>query len=148
MLGVDRDFGPLVESERGGAFVRPEAEQGSGGDDVPPACAAPRDPFDLPQLFQRVDADVRVGADADPDPALAKLLDRREAAAQVRLGGWAEASPRSRFRDEIELVVVRVRRVDDGRSRPEAAGVREELDRAHAVLREALVDLARLLVRV
>ncbi len=38
--------------------------------------------------------------------------------------------------------------MDDRRARAEAAAVREQLDRAHAVLREALLDLAWLLVRV
>ncbi len=39
-------------------------------------------------------------------------------------------------------------RVDDRRSGAEAAGVGEQLERAEAVLGEALLDLARLLVRV
>ena len=38
--------------------------------------------------------------------------------------------------------------MDDGRPRAEAAGAGQELDRADAVLLEALVDFARLLVRV
>ena len=43
---------------------------------------------------------------------------------------------------------VGMRRVHDGRPRAEAAFSREQLDRAQAVLGEALVDLARLLVGV
>ena len=41
-----------------------------------------------------------------------------------------------------------MRRVDDRRARAEAAARVEQLDRPHAVLREALLDLARLLVGV
>ena len=41
-----------------------------------------------------------------------------------------------------------VRRVHDRRVRTEAARLVEQLDRTHGVLREALLDLARLLVRV
>src|SRR5688500_14921982 len=41
-----------------------------------------------------------------------------------------------------------MRRVDHRRARAEAAGAAEELDRPHAVLGEALVHLARLLVRM
>ena len=44
--------------------------------------------------------------------------------------------------------VVSVRAVDDRRLRPEAAGSRQELDRADAVLGEAFLDLLGLLVRV
>ena len=43
---------------------------------------------------------------------------------------------------------VGVRGVDDGRARAEAARAGEQLDRADAVLGEALLDLARLLVGV
>ena len=50
--------------------------------------------------------------------------------------------------EEVELVRIRVRGVDDGRPRAEAAGPGEQLDRPHAVLGEALLDLARLLVGV
>ena len=39
-------------------------------------------------------------------------------------------------------------RVDDGRARAEAAGAGEQLDRADAVLEQALLDLARLLAGV
>ena len=51
-------------------------------------------------------------------------------------------------REEIELGAVGVRRCDDRRSLTEAARAREELDRPAAVLREALLDLLRLLVGV
>src|SRR5437667_197357 len=41
-----------------------------------------------------------------------------------------------------------MRRMDDRRVRPEAAGLREQLDWTQAVLGDALLDLARLLVGV
>ena len=50
--------------------------------------------------------------------------------------------------EEVELALVGVRGVDDRRPRPEAAGLGQELDRPEAVLGEAFLDLARLLVGV
>ena len=75
-------------------------------------------------------------------------LHGQEAVAEVRLGRGAGADPGSRFGQEVELPIVRMRRMDDRRARAEAAGLGEELDRPHAVLFDALVDLARLLVGV
>jgi hypothetical protein len=49
---------------------------------------------------------------------------------------------------EVEFVVVGMRRVHDRRSRPEASRLREQLDGPQSVLGETLVDLARLLVGV
>jgi CDP-diacylglycerol--glycerol-3-phosphate 3-phosphatidyltransferase len=49
---------------------------------------------------------------------------------------------------EVELSVVCVGGVDDGRTGSEAASAREQLDRAEPVLLEALLDLTRLLVGV
>src|SRR5205823_2759785 len=71
-----------------------------------------------------------------------------EAVAEIGLGRRAYADPRSRFGEEVELASVGVGRVDDGRVRAETAGLREQLDRAQAVLGQALLDLARLLVGV
>ena len=50
--------------------------------------------------------------------------------------------------EQVELGAVRVRRVNDGRQVAETAGARQQLDRAAAVLGEALLDLARLLARM
>src|SRR5581483_3321485 len=82
------------------------------------------------------------------DATVQDALDGQEAVAEVRLGRRACADARAGLREQIELVSVRVRRMDDGRARPEAAALGEQLDRAHAVLRGALVDLTRLLVGV
>ena len=49
---------------------------------------------------------------------------------------------------EVELAVVGVGRMDDGGSWAQAACTPEKLDRPDAVLLDALVDLARLLVGV
>ena len=59
-----------------------------------------------------------------------------------------DADDRSRRGEEVELGTVRVGRVHDRRALGEAARAREELDRAAAVLGEALLDLLRLLVGV
>src|SRR2546430_2181510 len=91
MLEVDRDLTPRFQPEACSALVGAEAEQRVRRDDVAPAGAAPRDALQLAQLLERVNADVRVGADADPDPALAQLLHRREAVAKVGLGRLPEA---------------------------------------------------------
>ena len=148
MLEVDLHVGPFVEPERRRTFVRAEAEQGVRGDHVAAKRPAPGDPLELSELLERIDADVRVGADAEADAAFADALDGEEAVAEVRLGREAGADPGAGLGEEVELAVVRVRGVDDRRARPEAAGLGEELDRPDAVLLDALVDLAWLLVGV
>src|SRR6266699_1849713 len=67
MCEVDRDLAPRFEPEGCRAFVGAEAEQRVRRDDVAAAGAPPGDAFQLAQLLERVDADVRVGADADAD---------------------------------------------------------------------------------
>ena len=81
-------------------------------------------------------------------PRSSEAVHRRVAVAEVGLRRRAETDARSGLGDEVELAVVGVRSVDDGRSRPEAARLRQQLDRPQTVLREALVDLAGLLARV
>ena len=71
-----------------------------------------------------------------------------EAVAEVRLGRGACADRRPAVPEQIELRSVRVRRMHDRGVLAEAAAVGEELDRAHAVLGEGLLELTRLLVRV
>jgi len=95
--------------------------------------AAPRDALQLAQLLERVDPDIRVGADADPDPTLAQLLHRREAVAEVGLGCQAQADSCAGIGDQIQLESVCVGGVHDGRSGPEAATVGQQLDRPQAL---------------
>ena len=113
-----------------------------------PPGLAPCDPLELAELLEWVDPHVRVRPDAERDRAVEDLGDAQESVAEIGLGRRAGADARSGGREEIELVVVRMRGVDDGRPLAEAARVGEELDRAAAVLLEALLDLARLLVGV
>src|SRR5919199_3245661 len=148
MVEVDADVRPALEPERARALVGAVAEQPLRREHVPLPALAARDPLELAELLERVDPHVRVRADTDADPALADPLDGREAVAEVRLGGRADADPRTGFGDEVELAVGRVRRVDDRREGRQAPRAREELDRPDAVLGEALLDLARLLVGV
>ena len=75
-------------------------------------------------------------------------LDRQEAVAEIRLRRRAGAHASAGRGEQVELVAVRVRRVDDGRARAEAAAGVEQLDRPQPVLGETLLDLARLLVGV
>ena len=79
------------------------------------------------------------------------MLDARggqEAVREIGLGGRAGADRGARLREQVELRAVGLRRVHDRRMRAEAAGTGEQLDRPAAVLGEALLDLARLLVGV
>src|SRR6266487_103156 len=125
VLEVDLDFVPRLETERRCALVGAEAEQRVDRDDVATTGAPARDSFELSQLFERVDPDVRVGADADADSAVAELSDRCEAVAEVRLRRRADADSGTGFGDQIELVRIRVGGVDDcrpGRSEERRVG--------------------------
>src|SRR5918911_3778770 len=116
MVEVDLDLVPLLEAERAGALVRAEAEQRLGGDDVAPATLPACDALELAELLQGIDADVRVGADAHADVALADSLHRKEAVAEVRLRGRARANARTGLSDQVELGAVGMRCVHDGRA--------------------------------
>src|SRR5262249_20015258 len=74
--------------------------------------------------------------------------DGEEAVAEVRLRRRARADASAGIAEEIELMPVRMRAVNDGRARAEAAALGEQLDRAEPVLGQAFLDLARLLVRM
>ena len=126
----------------------PNADQVVDPDHVAPAALSARDPLELAELLERVDPDVRVRADADRDPACEQPLDGQEAVAEVGLRRRAGADACAGLGEQVELCPVGVRRVDDRRPLAEAAAPREQLDRAHTVLGEALLDLARLLVGV
>ena len=73
---------------------------------------------------------------------------REKAVREVGLGRQAGADGRPARREQVELGTVGMCRVHDGDVRAEAAGAVEQLDRAAAVLGEALLDLPRLLVRM
>src|SRR5258706_12943090 len=68
--------------------------------------------------------------------------------AEIPLVCGAGADPGAALGEQVELVPVGMRCVHDRRARTEATASREELDRSHAVLGKALLDLARLFVRV
>ena len=136
---------------RGRASGRParaEAEQLLGREDASSTGLASRDALELAELLERVDPDVRVGPDAERDRAGADALGGEEAVAEVGLRRRAGADRRARGRQEVELRAVRMGGVNDRRPLSQAAGAVEQLDRAAAVLGEARLDLARLLVRV
>lgn len=92
---VDLDVVPLLEPQRAGAFVGAEAEQRLGGDDAAPARLTSSDSLELAQLLERIDADVGVRADADPDAAGAHSLDREKTVTEVRLRRQACADTRA-----------------------------------------------------
>src|SRR6476646_5055623 len=148
MLEIHVDAGPALEPESRGPFVRAKTEEGRKSDHIAPPLATAGDALQLPQLLERVDAHIRVRADADADPACAELQHRREAVAEVRLRGRADAHPGASVGEEVELARIGMGRVHDRRARAEAARICEQLDRAQAVLGEALLDLAWLLVGV
>jgi len=109
---------------------------------------APRDPLELAQLLERIDADVGIRADADPDAAGAHALDRQEAVAEVSLRRQAGTDTGAGTGEQIQLGSVGVCRVHNRCPLAEAAGPIEQLDRPDAVLGKAFFDLARLFVRV
>jgi CDP-diacylglycerol--glycerol-3-phosphate 3-phosphatidyltransferase len=146
MPEVDLDVGPRVQVECRCAFDRSDAKELLGRDDIAPKLLPARRAFELAELLERVDAHVRVRADAERNPPGAQPFHRNEPVAEVGLRGRTHADAGARLREEVELVVVRVGSVDDRRPRAEAAGALEELDRPDAVLCEALLDLAGLLV--
>src|SRR5215218_1835965 len=148
MLRVDLDLRPTLESECRGTFVRTEAQKRLGIADLASTCRASSRRLQLAELFQRVDSDIRVRAGADRDPTLTQALDGCKAVSEVGLGCGGEADAGARGGQQVELVVVGVRGMDDRRSRPEAAGPVEQLERTDAVVGKALLDLAGLLVRV
>ena len=112
---VDLDVGPRARAPAPRALVATEAQQLVDRDHVAASALPARDSFELAKLLERVDADVRVRADAERDPARAHALDRQEPVAEVRLGRRADADARARLGEQVELGAVRVRRVHDGR---------------------------------
>src|SRR5262245_21536855 len=108
MRGVDLDRCPLLDAERGAPLVRADREQRVDGQDVAAAGLAARYAVELPKLLERVDAHVRVGADAEADAAMEEPLHGEEAVAEVRLRRRARAHARARLAEQVELVPVGV----------------------------------------
>src|SRR5437588_9741143 len=119
---IDLDVIPLLEAERAGALVRAEAEQRLGRDHVAASALAAGDPFELAQLLERVDPNVRVRADAQADAPLADALDGEEPVAEIRLRRRARADPGAAVRNQVELCAVGMRGVHDGRPLGQATG--------------------------
>jgi hypothetical protein len=119
-----------------------------GCEDSAPTFLPPGDTLELAELFERVDADVRVGADAERDSAMPHANGREEAVSEISLCRRAGADRRAAVAQKVELRTVRMGRVDDRRPVAEAAAVGEQLDGTPAMLREAFLDLPGLLVGV
>ena len=148
VIESDLDRVPFGERERCRPFLPADTKEMGRMDHVAPKRLSTPNSLELAKLLERVDPDVRVRADAEGNPAPEDGLHREEAVAQVGLRRRAHADARSGVGEEVELMLVRVRRVDDRRQRPEAPRACQELDRPEAVLGEAIVDLAGLLVGV
>ena len=108
----------MLEPERRSALARPDREERIDAEHVPPSALPASDAVKLAQLLEGVDADVRVGADAQADTAVQHAFDRQEAVAEIRLGREAGADPRAGLGEQVELAAVGVRRVHDRRARP------------------------------
>src|SRR5262245_3185338 len=115
MAEVDSDVRPGRETERAGADVLPERVQLVRGGDASPACLSPGDALQLPELLERIDANVRIGADRDGDRTSPHAVRGEKTVAQVGLGGRTGADRRSRRSEKVELGAVRMRRVHDRR---------------------------------
>ena len=112
---------------------------------VAAAALAARAALRLAGLLERIEADVGVGAERDPDAALPELLRRQEAVAEVGLGRRAGAHGGLGLAEQVELAREHVRGMHHGRPVAEQAAVVEVLDRVQAELLDRLLDLARLL---
>ncbi len=93
------------------------------------------------RTFESVPIEIPIPRSRDP-------LHRREAVAEVRLCRGADADPSPSLGDQVELDIARVCSVHDRGSRAEATRLRKQLDGSDAVLGDALLDLAGLLVGV
>src|SRR5262249_22430495 len=142
------DRRPLVEADRGGAVAAPDREQLGRAEDLSCAGVSSCGALELAELFERVDPDVRVGADAEGDAALDPRTHGGAAVAEVGLRGRAKTDACSRLGDEVELCVVGLGRMDERRRRGQAPGTGENLDRPQTMLLEAVLHLSFLLVGV
>ena len=120
MTEIDLDRGHASRPRDTAPSTVPKRRSTSGGITFRRSACRRAIALELAQLLERVDPDVRVGADADADPALREPLDRREAVTEIRLGRRADADPRARVREQVELA--RPRRAFRGRSSCAARG--------------------------
>src|ERR1044072_1141478 len=90
---------PAIDTQGRRTFVGTAAEEGRDRDHVALAGAAARDALQLAALLERVNPDVRVGADAHADPALADLLDGTEAVAR-----FASVVGQTQTRDPLSAI--------------------------------------------
>ena len=100
MAQVRLDTRPLLEPERLRAFAGSDLEQVGDWDDVSPQLLAACDPLELAELLQRIEAHVRVGADAERDPMRiltermkGKKVDTLDGIKIFEERGWAQVLP-------------------------------------------------------
>ena len=148
VLQVDLDVRPRIDADRTGALLGAEAQELDCREHAAATRLAACDPLELAELLERIDAHVRVRSDAEGNRPRADPFSRKEAVSEIGLGRRARADDASARGEQIKLGTVRMRRVDDGGPLAEAARACKQLDRAAAVLCQALLDLARLLVGV
>ena len=117
MVEVDGDRGPVVEPERPSAAAGADGEELVGAESLAGHRLAPRDSGKLSELLERIDAHVRVGADAERDAALGQAADGSEPVTEIGLGRRTQADSRPDPGDKVKLVIVRVRGVNDRRPR-------------------------------
>src|SRR5262245_2378253 len=128
MLEVDLDLWPRVEPERARAVSRADRQQLPRLEhSAAPGCAS-SDALELAKLLERVDAHVGVRADRGPDAPLEESGRWSEAVSKIGLRRRAHAHGRPGGGDEIQLDLVCMRGVHDGRARGEAPGSLQELD--------------------
>lgn len=104
--------------------------------------------FDEAQLFEGVDGDVAVGADAEGDLGLEEIEGGEGAVSEVGLGGGAGADGGAALSDALWVVGFEPGGVDEGEAVVEEAGALEELDGCDAVVGLALADLGGLFAGV
>src|SRR5215211_464678 len=134
---------PSGPQEPGGRRVLPRRDE-----DVPPAREPAGARRHLPELLERVEPHVRVGADGETYIQLQYPLRREESIAQVPLRGGADADRGAMLRQQLELPLVGVRGVDYGGPGAEETRLGQELYGPHPVVLPALFYLPRLLVGV
>src|SRR5215211_9227546 len=100
---------PSGLQEPGGRRVLPRQDE-----DVPPAREPAGARLHLPELLERVEPYVRVGADAETYIQPQYPLRREKSIAQVPFRGGAGADPRAVAGEQLELPFVGVRGVDYG----------------------------------